>query len=307
MSNDNQPPPPPEMDAPLPPNAGEQTPLHDEYVEIVLPPRQATGTGTDAPAPAAPLTPPTDDDVVAFSGRSCVWIFGGMLMCSLLFFVVVSVGLFTAGREATDLIGNMANFFRVDLSFVDWDDRITVDVPDTVYVPSVERVQALSEIVTTRFNYSQVFTAQSDIPAALARLYGENVVMVAVGHIEAGIDVSAISEEDITYNPSTQTLTINLPAPALRACFLNESESYVVERERGTFADPSSELEDNTRDYALRQFREQALEDGILDTAASETRTVMQEFLQSVSPTEVIVSINIAPPSTDAPLPDTCR
>jgi len=295
------------MDAPLPPNAGGQTPPDDEYVEIVLPPRQATGTGTDAPAPAAPLTPPADDDVIAFSGRSCLWIFGGMLMCSLLFFVVVSVGLFTAGREATDLIGNMASFFRVDLSFVDWDDRITVDVPDTVYVPSVERVQALSEIVTTRFNYSQVFTAQSDIPAALTRLYGENVVMVAVGHIEAGIDVSAISEEDITYNPSAQTLTLNLPAPALRACFLNESESYVVERERGAFADPSSELEDNTRDYALRQFREQAIEDGILDTATSETRTIMQEFLQSVSPAEVIVRINIAPPDTNALLPDTCR
>src|SRR5690606_38453771 len=61
-------------------------------------------------------------------------------------------------------------------------------VPNNIYVPDVERVQALSALTTTRYNYANIVTGQTQVPGLLDRLYGESLVMVAVVHIDAGID-----------------------------------------------------------------------------------------------------------------------
>ena len=177
-------------------------------------------------------------------------------------------------------------------------------VPQGIYVPTVERVQALAQLTTTRYNYANIITGQTDMPAILSRLYGESLVMVAVVHIDAGIDVSAITEDDIVYDEETQTITVTLPAPTLQDCFLDEGESYIAQRQTGIFAQPSPNLDTTTRRFALAQFRDQALEDGILEDAATEAVTVVSEFLGTVTDAEIIV--NIEPINPNAPLPPTC-
>jgi len=176
--------------------------------------------------------------------------------------------------------------------------------PPGIYVPTVERVQALSQLTTTRYNYANIITGQTDMPAILSRLYGESLVMVAVVHIDAGIDVSQITEEDIVYDETTQTVTITLPAPTLQDCFLDEGESYVAQRQTGVFALPSPTLDTTTRRFALAQFRDKAIEDGILNDAAAEAVAVVSEFLGTVS--EAQISVNIEPVTANAPLPETC-
>src|SRR4051812_38354366 len=49
----------------------------------------------------------------------------------------------------------------------------------------LEKVQNLSQLTTTRFNYSSIVTSQRDLPSILAGLYGDKLVMVAVGHVNA--------------------------------------------------------------------------------------------------------------------------
>src|SRR5690606_14871902 len=117
-----------------------------------------------------------------------------------------------------------------------------VDIPDEIYIPPVDRVQALSELTTTRYDYAEVNWGQNNMPAWLSTLYGDSVVMVVVGTIEAGIDVSQSTEEDIVYDEATSTMIINLPAPVLQSCFIDESQSYVVERATALFAQPMANL-----------------------------------------------------------------
>jgi hypothetical protein len=177
-------------------------------------------------------------------------------------------------------------------------------VPKNIYVPTVERVQELSQLTTTRYNYANIVTGQTDMPSLLSRLYGESLVMVAVVHINAGIDVSLISEEDIVYDAATETVTITLPPPTLQDCFLDENQSYIAQRQSGIFAQPSTTLDTATRRYALRQFRDKALEDGILTDAATEAIEVVTEFMGTVS--DANVTVIVEPINPDAPLPETC-
>ena len=53
--------------------------------------------------------------------------------------------------------------------------------------------------------------------------------------------------ESIVYDELTRIMTITLPAPELQSCFLDESQSYVVRRSTGFFADPMDNLEDELR------------------------------------------------------------
>jgi len=181
----------------------------------------------------------------------------------------------------------------------------TVEVPPDIYVPTVERVQALSQLTTTRYNYSHIVTGQTDMPGILATLYGESLVMVAVGHIQAGIDVSSITADSVVYDEINNQLTVSLPAPTLQDCFLDEGESYIVERKSGLFAQPSPAIDTATRRYALRQFLTMALEDGILEEARTQAVAVMSGLIGDL--TQADVQIEIAPADPNAPLPDTCQ
>lgn len=179
-------------------------------------------------------------------------------------------------------------------------------IPNDIYIPPVERIQALSRLTTTRFNYSEIVTGQVDMPAWLATLYGDGLVMVAVGHIDAGIDVSQITQEDVSYDAATNTLSLSLPAPTIQNCFLDENQSYTVQRNTAIFASGVTNLEDQTRRYAIRQYRDRAIENGILDEAKTKVDTVLKEFLGIVS-SDVQIEISFKEPLADATYPDNCR
>lgn len=303
MSHPIPPPHPPEMgdddtqeNPVVRPDMNNQTFFNDpdeEYIEIEIPARAVQ---------PQPTTPEPSGGILA----GCFYGLAGAFACVIFTFVILLGSLFVAGKELTQAIGGVANFFNVDLTFVDWDDRAEVEFDPNTYVPSVEPIQRLAELVTTRYNYSQIVTGQSDMPATLARLYGEELVLVAVGHIEAGIDVSALTDDDIAYDAETQTLTVNLPSPRLRACFLDESRSYIAERRSGIFAQTSRDLEDTTREYALRQFRNDAIENGILEEAANDVLQIMENFLTGTTPEGTTLALQIAPINNAAPIPENC-
>lgn len=179
-------------------------------------------------------------------------------------------------------------------------------IPGGIYIPPVERVQALSRLTTTRYNYAQIVTGQREMPAWLAGLYGDGLVMVAVGHIDAGIDVSQMSEEDIAYDSETNTLSLTLPFPTVQNCFLDENLSYTVERNTAFFGQAMTNLEDDVRQYAVREFRDKAIEEGILDDAKLEAEAVLTEFLGVVSE-DVTISFIFDDPIVDTEHPDSCR
>jgi hypothetical protein len=102
------------------------------------------------------------------------------------------------------------------------------------------------------------------------------------------------------------TLTLTLPRAALIACALDETATRVVERESGIFAPDAPTLDSDARRFALAQFRDQALESGILQDAEDEARAVITALLLGTNP--AIERVNIAfAAAGNAALPDTCE
>lgn len=248
------PPPPPEVTN-TPPT---QSSANNEYIEIEIPASSHTM-----------LTP-------AKNQRGCLWGCGGMLGC---FVIVVGVLAGTVAMGATTVVSSFTDFFNLPAITVNWGGARVVGVPDDVYIPPVERVQSLSELTTTRYNYADVTAGAIDMPGWLSVLYGDSVAMVIVGTIEAGVDVSQITAEDITFTEVNQTLTVTLPAPVLQSCFVDESQSYVVRRDTAVFAVGMDSLEDTVRQNALVAYRDQAIEEGILADAEVDAAASLEELL----------------------------
>lgn len=169
----------------------------------------------------------------------------------------------------------------------------------------LDSVQKMSVLTTTRYNFSSIITSEREMPPLLAALYGERQVLVAVGHVTAGIDLTQLTENDITI--AGNTLTINLPPPTLQDCFLNEGASYVAERDTGIFARSAPNLEGQAREFAIGQFRQQAMDGGILAEVQRQSQVAIGEFIAALGiPGVTQINVTTAPPDS-ATLPMTCQ
>jgi hypothetical protein len=177
--------------------------------------------------------------------------------------------------------------------------------PTVTSVTVLERIQALAELTTQRYNFSSIVTSQREMPPLLEAIYGDRQVLIAVGYIDAGIDLASLEANAITI--TSDTVNVTLPAPTLQACVLDENATYVAERETGIFAPDAPNLDSDARQFAVAQFRDQALETGILQDAEDEARVVITQVLLASNPAIQRVNIAFSPADADVELPTTCR
>ena len=147
-------------------------------------------------------------------------------------------------------------------------------------------------------------TMVSSNQRAVARSEAWNTTMPV---IEAGIDVSQISSDDILFDEVNNILSLSLPYPTLQSCYLDEQQSYIVQRNTAAFGVPLNNLEDNIRQQALLDYRNRAIEEGILTTAQTEAERVMRDFLGIILNPETTLIVQFEAPLLDAPLPVTCQ
>jgi hypothetical protein len=176
--------------------------------------------------------------------------------------------------------------------------------PTISAVTVLERIESLAALTTSRYNFSSLVTSERQMPPLLAAIYGDRQVLLATGYIEAGVDLSGLTADDIAITDDTLTLT--LPGAALTACALDETATRVVERATGIFAPDAPALDSDARQFALAQFRDQALESGILQDAEDEARVIITALVLGTNPALERVDIAFEEPTTQA-LPDTCE
>jgi hypothetical protein len=187
----------------------------------------------------------------------------------------------------------VANFF---------DRRPTVQVVSTDTI--VTGLQSMGQLVSVS---AQVAKADIGISANMGglNLCGHSANHVAQGAIEAGIDITRITEGSIQYSEETNTYTITLPAPVITSCRIDYIRQY--ERNGGNLTCGIDW--DNVRllaNYvALEEFAQDMLDGGILERAESETTTVMQSFVNALTGSEVV--IRYAETDGTVVLPSSCQ
>lgn len=142
----------------------------------------------------------------------------------------------------------------------------------------VTELSKLSRLETARMrivHVSQIKQSYGIIPDMLA---GDQLTLMAVGEVFAGVDLSKLSRDDV-YLGDDGVVTIVLPESEVLVSRLDNEETKVIDRNTGVFRSADTGLEGRARAYAERQVRNEAVTKGILDVAAANAEEQLAELV----------------------------
>ena len=183
--------------------------------------------------------------------------------------VAVGVGLSRYGGQLP-LVGGL---------FVDGGTRTTTSPV------VVEGIQKLNELATLRTTQSVVVTKEE--PGRLGEvLSGEEVIVVAVGNVDAGVRLDRISPDDVRVEG--KKASIRLPEPEILSVSLDEEKTRLYDRDQGLLdLSPNDDLAEDARREAEDRILAAAREDNLLEQAADNAEESIRAFVLSLGFEEV--------------------
>ncbi len=212
--------------------------------------------------------------------RSVPWLsigcFGVLIAAAIALLVVV--GSFGGA------LGGVGGFFG---GLFNHKTSITVDTSSTAVV---QQMKSLNRLESADFTIEKVISAyqHSDF---LDGLYGGKVLFVAHADVVAGVDMSQMSEGDITVTLSTSNTlqaTVHLPPAQIFNTTLDEKKSYIYSADANSiFGSLDPKIFDIVRSTAQDEITKAATEQGILDQANKNARNAIELLLRRLGYTNV--------------------
>lgn len=160
-------------------------------------------------------------------------------------------------------------------------------------------VQQLQRLETTSYTIEKVIEAEiggSNLVDDF--LFGQKLLLIARGRVEAGVDLSQLSAEDVSISPDGSTLTVQMPPVEIFSTTLDNNATRVYSRTQGWLTVPDPDLETRARQEGEAAILQTACEDGILQRTSDDSRQTLEQFL-SLLPYENVQVVA-------APLPTEC-
>ncbi len=248
------------------------------------------------PPPVSGTIMPSDYDYddVPPPGRGgcsgCAWGVAGALGCLALLILPIIVLLVGGTITLNGLLGGIQNVFNPP-------PKATVISTQTI----LTGIQPMGQLVSVS---AQLAKADIFIGVQQGALdaCGFSANHVAQGTVEAGIDLTGITDSSVQYDETTDTYTILLPAAELTSCRID----FIRQYERSLTACPVDwdEARLLANYTALNDFRDDALEGGILSRAETEARTTVGNFVTAL--TDARVSVVFTTPDGAPAAPPSC-
>jgi hypothetical protein len=154
----------------------------------------------------------------------------------------------------------------------------------------VEGIQRLNELATVKYTTQVLVTEEEN--AEIFRqplpefLTGEKVLLVAVGEVEAGVDLDELGPEDVRV--TGDTAYIDLPAARILDSSLDEDKTKVYDRDRGVLKlRGNDDLIEEARREAEHRMVEAARENDILIKAQDNAEASISTLVTSLGYDEV--------------------
>jgi hypothetical protein len=146
-------------------------------------------------------------------------------------------------------------------------------IPDPITI--ISDVHALARLETIQYTVEKVITAENG-QGNLGFLFGDKLLYVAHGFVIAGIDMSKLEPGDMQM--VNGVLNVRLPAAEVFVTTLDNSKSYVYQRDTGLLTKENIDLQTLAQRSAEDEIKKAALEDGILKLAQQNAETYLSKF-----------------------------
>ena len=155
----------------------------------------------------------------------------------------------------------------------------------------VQDIQRLNELATVKWTQQVIVEEEGNeeiwrryLPDLLS---GERVLLIAVGDVQAGVNLDELGEDDVQVEENR--VTIDLPEPRILSASLNEDETKVYDRDRGLIDlwGDDALIEEARRD-AVDEIRDTAEKNGIIEQAQTNAEDSIRAFVISLGYGEVV-------------------
>lgn len=186
---------------------------------------------------------------------------------AILAFIVIGIGYYS--------------FFRTSVS--------TVNVSRTAVI---KELRQLNRLETASFTIEKIIDAKTDTKNRFQELlFGDKLLLVAHGEVIAGIDLSQLSDRDISVKGKDISLT--LPQAQILVTRLDNEQTRVYNRQTGIFTRGDKDLEAEAREAAESSIRTAACDGKILTQASENARKQLTAFFQALGFEVISITIPI--------------
>ena len=158
----------------------------------------------------------------------------------------------------------------------------TVNVNQPTIVRQIQQLQRLETVSYTADKIISGGHANAYLPNFLA---GDRLLLVVHGEVIAGINLADLQPGDVEIQ--SQKVSIRLPPAEVLSTRIDSAKTRVYSRETGLFSSPDPNLESEVRAEAERELQQDALQDGILKTAADNAGSTITGMLKGFGFQEV--------------------
>lgn len=159
----------------------------------------------------------------------------------------------------------------------------------------LESIQDIGEYRAATGHFEQIVDLHEDTGLP-DELLGERTIFVAVGTVDAGVDLAALSDDAVEMSDDRRSATITLPPGQIFEPELDVTRSYVYDRQQGVFNEIGGLFSDDANyqqelnRLAVAKLRNAAEHgSGLVPRAEENTRTMLQSLLRSLGFTSVVV------------------
>ncbi|GAB4360590.1 MAG: hypothetical protein Fur0042_30100 [Cyanophyceae cyanobacterium] len=192
---------------------------------------------------------------------------------------------------------------------------------------TIDKIRSASDLTTTVFAMEAIVPAGRDLVLGSMVVGSTKLLYIAYGEVRAGIDLSQLQPEAVTWDEASGTLKLQLPAPQILDRKIDVERSKVYDYNRGFLGlgpDAAPQLLTMAQREALQKVTAAACERGLLTEANDRARDTMARLLGTAAPStapnsnpiqrlEVVVTppdpatCAIAPQSPQSPEPSADR
>lgn len=145
---------------------------------------------------------------------------------------------------------------------------------------TIQQIRSLNRLETQSFSVERVIEASSERGNLLDTFLGDKLLLIASGDVVAGVDLSKLTDADVTLSPDGKSITLRLPPSEILSKSLNNDRTRVYDRRTGILAQQQKDLETQARQEAENEILKAACEGQIMQKAADEAQRSMERFLK---------------------------
>ena len=148
----------------------------------------------------------------------------------------------------------------------------------------IASIQRLQRLETVNYSMDKIVEGAKENTFLPDFLAGDRLLLVVHGQVIAGVDLGKLKPQDVTIDESAKVRTVHvkMPEPEIFVATLDNAGTHVYSRATGLLVPEDSNLESETRQKAIEQVKQAALDGGILNKARDNARGTLTTLLQGL-------------------------